>query len=160
MLVVLLCSEPSTSPSLTSFLPSNISFYITTLLRWRAQKLTDKIRQITLANRYENWYYTGSQPPLALAVGTNFEHLPSSWNVKMKSVNIVDGAIRDEVCLMHWAGPNKPWNPGHEDRIHSEFWSTYGTPASDRAVAASAPATSKVTERESIDEKEKEKPSR
>lgn len=110
-------------------------FFIDSTNRWRAQQLTDKIREITLANRYQNWYYTGSQPPLALAVKTHFEHLPKSWNVKMKYVNVDDaGALRDEVCLMHWSGPNKPWNRGHEDKIHSEFWAVYGTPESDEAI--------------------------
>lgn len=114
-------------------------FVISSTNRWRAQQLTDKIREITLANRYQNWYYTGSQPPLALAVKTHFEHLPKSWNVKMKYVNVDDtGALRDEVCLMHWAGPNKPWNKGHEDKIHSEFWAVYGTPESDEAMAVAS----------------------
>ena len=108
-------------------------FVIASTNRWRAQQLTDKIREITLANRYENWYYTGSQPPLALAVKTHFEHLPKSWNIKMRYVNVDDsGALRDEVCLMHWSGPNKPWMKGHEDKIHSEFWAVYG--ATDEAM--------------------------
>ena len=54
----------------------------------------------------------------------------------MRYVNVDDtGALRDEVCLMHWSGPNKPWNKGHEDKIHSEFWAVYGTPESDAAMA-------------------------
>lgn len=120
-----------------TLLSLSIIFYVFYLPfnRWRAQQLTDKIREITLANRYQNWYYTGSQPPLALAVKTHFEHLPKSWNVKMRYVNVDDtGALRDEVCLMHWSGPNKPWNKGHEDKIHSEFWAVYGTPESDGAM--------------------------
>lgn len=53
----------------------------------------------------------------------------------MRYVNVDDtGALRDEVCLMHWSGPNKPWNKGHEDKIHSEFWAVYGTPESDAAM--------------------------
>ena len=44
------------------------------------------------------------------------------------------GALRDEVCLMHWAGPNKPWIKGHESQIHSEFWAVYGTPATDEEM--------------------------
>ena len=45
----------------------------------------------------------------------------------MRYVNVDDtGALRDEVCRMHWSGPNKPWNKGHEDKIHSEFWAVYG----------------------------------
>mmetsp|Transcript_18431 Transcript_18431/g.39921 ORF Transcript_18431/g.39921 Transcript_18431/m.39921 type:complete len:202 (-) Transcript_18431:191-796(-) len=136
----------------------NAGVYLMELNRWRAQKLTDKIRQITLANRYENWYYTGSQPPLALAVGTHFEHLPRSWNVKMRNVNLVDGAIRDEVCVMHWAGPNKPWNPGHEERIHSQFWSTYGTPSSDRDVARTASVSVKTIKSSDNNEEEDDTP--
>jgi lipopolysaccharide biosynthesis glycosyltransferase len=57
----------------------------------------------------------------------------------MSSVEIDDsGALRDEVCLMHWSGPNKPWNKGHEDKIHSEFWAVYGTPKADEAMEESS----------------------
>jgi len=113
----------------------NAGMYLMELNRWRAQKLTAKIREITLANRYQNWYYSGSQPPLALVVKNNFEHLPKSWNVKMSNAKVDEsGALRDEVCLMHWAGPNKPWIKGHESQIHSEFWAVYGTPATDEEM--------------------------
>ena len=109
--------------------------FVSNTNRWRAQKLTAKIREITLANRYQNWYYSGSQPPLALVVKNNFEHLPKSWNVKMRYAKVDEsGALRDEVCLMHWAGPNKPWIKGHESQIHSEFWAIYGTPATDEEM--------------------------
>jgi hypothetical protein len=47
--------------------------------------------------------------------------LPQSWNVKMADLDRTDtGGIpkKDWMCLMHWSGPNKPWDHGHEDKIH------------------------------------------
>jgi len=114
----------------------NAGMYIVNLDRWREQHMTELIRRIAGVNRQYGLYLKGSQPPLALVVGENFEHLPQSWNVKMVDLDPRDDAggasvraKREEwLCLMHWSGPNKPWLHGHEDKIHPEYWLTWGNP--------------------------------
>ena len=97
--------------------------------------MTEMVKRIAAVNRQYGLYLKGSQPPLALVVGENFEHLPQSWNVKMVDLDREDtgGMLskkkkEDWMCLMHWSGPNKPWDHGHEDKIHPEYWLTWGTP--------------------------------
>ena len=111
----------------------NAGVYIIHLDRWREQHMTEMVKRIAAVNRQYGLYLKGSQPPLALVVGENFEHLPQSWNVKMVDLDRNDtGGTRPEkkdwMCLMHWSGPNKPWDHGHEDKIHPEYWLTWGTP--------------------------------
>ena len=111
----------------------NAGMYIINLDRWREQHMTEMVKRIAAVNRQYGLYLKGSQPPLALVVGENFEHLPQSWNVKMVDLDRNDtGGNRPEkkdwMCLMHWSGPNKPWDHGHEDKIHPEYWLTWGTP--------------------------------
>jgi len=113
----------------------NAGMYIVDLNRWREQHISEMIKRIADVNRKYGLYLKGSQPPLALIVGEKFEHLPRSWNVKMADLDTstderpsLGGKLSDWMCLMHWSGPNKPWNRGHEDRIHPEYWLTWGSP--------------------------------
>ena len=108
----------------------NAGVYILHLERWREQHMTEMIRRIAEVNRQYGLYLKGSQPPLALVVGENFEQLPESWNVKMAELDTSDLSTKqkDWICLMHWSGPNKPWNHGHEHKIHPEYWRTWGNP--------------------------------
>ena len=45
------------------------------LERWRAQHVTRQIRKLTLKNAKKTMYKYGSQPPLVLTIGDQFEHL-------------------------------------------------------------------------------------
>lgn len=92
----------------------NAGVFVAHLDRWRHDNLTDKIRNITLSNRKNNFYTYGSQPPLTLAIGNDFEHLKPSWNVKVPQMNryFKDHGDKADICLLHWVGGSKPWE-GH-----------------------------------------------
>ena len=64
----------------------------------------------------------GSQPPLVLTVGENFEQLPLSWNVKMKTIDEREDMTLDDACVLHWSGPSKPWDGNGN---HLEEWLPY-----------------------------------
>ena len=102
----------------TSF---NAGVYFVNLDRWRAQGLTEKIRQLSLKNREYRYWRMGSQPPLALTIGENFEHLPLTWNVKMKTIDEREDMTLEDACVYHWSGPSKPWD-GFQ---HPEEWYPY-----------------------------------
>ena len=68
----------------------NAGMYIINLDRWREQHMTEMVKRIAAVNRQYGLYLKGSQPPLALVVGENFEHLPQSWNVKMVDLDRTD----------------------------------------------------------------------
>mmetsp|Transcript_31490 Transcript_31490/g.92355 ORF Transcript_31490/g.92355 Transcript_31490/m.92355 type:complete len:244 (+) Transcript_31490:663-1394(+) len=102
----------------TSF---NAGVYFVNLDRWRAQGLTEKIRQLALKNREYRYWRMGSQPPLALTIGENFEHLPLTWNVKMKTIDEREDMSLEDACVYHWSGPSKPWD-GFQ---HPEEWYPY-----------------------------------
>jgi len=103
----------------TSF---NAGVYFVNLDRWRKQGLTEKIRQLALKNREYRYWRMGSQPPLALAIGENFEHLPLSWNVKMKTIDEREDMSLEDACVLHWSGPSKPWDGNGQ---HLEEWLPY-----------------------------------
>ena len=83
-----------------------------------------KIRNITLSNRKKNIYKYGSQPPLTLAIGNDFEHLNASWNVKVPQMNryFKEYGNDADICLLHWVGGSKPWE-GHGQ--FQDWWKNY-----------------------------------
>ena len=98
----------------------NAGVYVVDLDRWRSQKITSKIRMWAQRNRREKLYKLGSQGPITLAFHDNFESLDPKWNTKVSHVD--NPEKRDDAenaCLLHWSGPNKPWN---EDGIHKDLW--------------------------------------
>ena len=103
----------------TSF---NAGVYVVHLSRWREQKISDQIRDLALRNRKYRYYEMGSQPPLVLTVGENFEHLPLSWNVKMKTIDEREDMSLEDACVLHWSGPSKPWDGNGQ---HLEEWLPY-----------------------------------
>lgn len=109
----------------TSF---NAGVYVVHLSRWREQKISDQIRDLALRNRKYRYYEMGSQPPLVLTVGENFEHLPLSWNVKMKTVDEREGMSLEDACVLHWSGPSKPWDGNGQ---HLEEWLPYHIETAD-----------------------------
>jgi lipopolysaccharide biosynthesis glycosyltransferase len=104
----------------------NAGIYVINLDNWRAQGISEKIRQIALSNRKTLIYKNGSQPPMAIAIEENFEHLPPTWNVAMSDVEEVNDQFMEETCLMHWNGPFKPWNKDNRKDYHVELWLRYG----------------------------------
>jgi len=89
--------------------------------RWREQKLSEKILNFTLENREaskmdmnSSYYRLGSQPPLALVIGEDFEDLGPMWNFQNATCLQEPG----QCCLYHSKGSKKPWEK--EDIPH--FW--------------------------------------
>jgi len=113
----------------------NISFnagvYVVDLNRWRKDKITSKIRKLTLKNRKKNMYKYGSQPPLVLTIGENFEHLHPKWNAKADHLDRTPGA-KDEACLIHWSGTSKPWDA---EGIHTDLWIPYSSNGNGTALS-------------------------
>lgn len=103
----------------------NAGVYVVDLQRWRDRNMTNKIRRLTLQNRKKRFYNYGSQPPLVLAVGDKFEHLPPTWNVKVNKLNL--GLLKEKACLLHWSGKRKPWNTFNDSDVHNELWTPYTT---------------------------------
>ena len=109
----------------------NAGMYVVRLDRWRERRMSERVRQVAITNRREKdtngegLYKGGSQPPFAIIVREDFEHLPLSWNVKMSSVE--EGLDQDWICLMHWSGPLKPWEKPGRAKL-SDVWFAYGDP--------------------------------
>jgi lipopolysaccharide biosynthesis glycosyltransferase len=102
----------------------NAGVFVADLRRWRQQGLSSKIRNITLSNRKKNIYKYGSQPPLTLVIGNDFEHLHPSWNVKVPQINryFKEHGNDADICLLHWVGGSKPWE-GHGQ--FQNWWKNY-----------------------------------
>lgn len=102
----------------------NAGVYAMNLDRWRAQNTTGAARDVALRNVKEHLYFYGSQPPLNIAVGDGFEHLPSGWNVKAAKAGRFERKHDGErLCLTHYTGQDKPWN-GKGYQIKE--WKKYG----------------------------------
>uniref|UniRef100_A0A7S1ZWJ3 Hexosyltransferase n=1 Tax=Trieres chinensis TaxID=1514140 RepID=A0A7S1ZWJ3_TRICV len=98
----------------------NAGVYVAHLKRWKEQHLTDEVRKLTLRNQKDHLYKFGSQPPLNLVVGGDFEHIPQSWNVgleHLKSRNAT--AVLENACVVHFKGGPKPWEEGG---INQDIW--------------------------------------
>lgn len=106
----------------------NAGAYVVHLERWRNRKMGNYIRDISLMNNKRHWYYLGSQPPLNIAVGSHFEWLPTGWNVKAKRVKSgFKTKSGEDVCLVHWTGPVKPWQADDGSAVHLfDIWKQYG----------------------------------
>ena len=122
---------------------------------WRKNNMTETIRNITLSNQKVQRYKLGSQPPLAIAFGSDFEKLPQSWNRKADKMTLETarreekdvrrmemGGTRergrgkegegeeeeDEVCVVHWKGAYKPWKVKKDEKQKKNvppLWASY-----------------------------------
>ena len=105
----------------------NAGFYCINLDNWRRQNISEKVKEVALKNRETLIYKNGSQPPMAIAIGERFEHLPPTWNVAMSDVDEVTDQWLEETCMMHWNGPFKPWDAGARKQYYLDLWLQYGT---------------------------------
>ena len=105
----------------------NAGFYVINLVNWRKQHISEKVREVALQNRETLIYKNGSQPPMAIAIGERFEHLPPTWNVAMSDVEEVTDQWLRETCMLHWNGPFKPWDAGAKKQYYLDLWLRYGT---------------------------------
>lgn len=121
----------------------NAGAYIVHLERWRDRAMGSYIRNITLANNKEHWYFLGSQPPLNIAIGPHFEWLSRGWNVKAKRVKSgFKTKAGEDVCLVHWTGPVKPWQTSDEKSVELlDVWKRYGNRSSKEKRKASKRGT-------------------
>jgi len=105
----------------------NAGVYVANLDVWRQQKLSEKMRKVALLNRKLTLYSYGSQPPMNIVIGSNFEDLPIGWNVCPKKKHI--RRVREEgeaLCLLHYKGKGKPWHGESNYKLASE-WDRFGT---------------------------------
>lgn len=101
----------------TSF---NAGVFVADLNRWRDQDITNKIASWAQRNQKEKIYGLGSQPPMALTIGENFEQLPHSWNLDgLGWRRKVDANVVGRACVLHWTGTKKHWKEGglHKDLV-------------------------------------------
>ena len=105
----------------------NAGFYCINLDNWRRQKISEKVKEVALKNRETFMYKNGSQPPMAIAIGERFEHLPPTWNVAMSDVEELTDEWLEETCMMHWNGPFKPWDASAKKHYYLDLWLQYGT---------------------------------
>ena len=105
----------------------NAGFYAINLVHWRKQHISEKVKEVALQNRETLIYKNGSQPPMAIAIGERFEHLPPTWNVAMSDVEEVTDQWLQEACMLHWNGPFKPWDAGAKKQYYLDLWLRYGT---------------------------------
>lgn len=105
----------------------NAGFYVINLVNWRKQHISEKVKEVALQNRETLIYKNGSQPPMAIAIGERFEHLPPTWNVAMSDVEEVTDQWLQETCMLHWNGPFKPWDAGARKQYYLDLWLRYGT---------------------------------
>ena len=75
--------------------------------RWRKMELTSKIESWAQRNQEKQIYSFGCQPPMALAIGEDFESLDGAWNVDglgWKYEANDKSLIPDDACVLHWTG--------------------------------------------------------
>ena len=106
----------------------NAGVYVMNVKLWREQNLTERMRHIALRNKREHLYRYGSQPPMNIVIGDEFEDLPGSWNrgtgdyERFKRTNITQ-----QTCLIHYKGGIRPWDKGRSHGGRDE-WLRYGVP--------------------------------
>mmetsp|Transcript_12582 Transcript_12582/g.49025 ORF Transcript_12582/g.49025 Transcript_12582/m.49025 type:complete len:329 (-) Transcript_12582:598-1584(-) len=89
---------------------------------WRRAAFETRLLQISRVHReVPLWSDFGSQPPLQLLIGDDFETIPSE--------HMIDGlghkkvvAVDPKVTFLHWSGLHKPWLP---DGKAKGYWSPY-----------------------------------
>ena len=105
----------------------NAGVYVANLNVWREHNLSEEMRKVALLNRELNLYSYGSQPPMNIVIGSNFEDFSIGWNVcpKKKHINRVreEG---EELCLLHFKGNGKPWN-GESNLLKTGEWDRFGS---------------------------------
>jgi lipopolysaccharide biosynthesis glycosyltransferase len=110
--------------------------------RWRQRGLTEEAWKISLLNKKKKLYRLGSQPPLTLVIGNDFEHLNPAWNVKVPLVkeHFKEHGDSADVCLLHWVGAGtKPWSSKQNLRsTHKGWWYKYqdNTPMTKTSLKA------------------------
>jgi len=107
----------------------NAGVYVMNVKVWREQNLTERMRHIALRNKKEHLYKYGSQPPMNIVIGDEFEDLPGSWN---RGAGDYESFKRrnstHETCLIHYKGGIRPWDNKESSHNGREEWLRYGVP--------------------------------
>lgn len=105
----------------------NAGVSIMDLKRWRERRLSQKVYSLVRLDRNgeRSIYHLGSQPPMNLAIGDDFEHLPLKWNVDGLGYKrgLRAKQMKKNSCLLHWNGRWKPWLP---NGWYKQLWDSSG----------------------------------
>jgi lipopolysaccharide biosynthesis glycosyltransferase len=114
--------DSGVSPDTTAF---NAGVLLIRLDIWRAQNITEKVRHWMQLNKEHPIYELGSQPPLLLSIGDNYEKLDASWNADGAGFKQLDDQQVSEAKIMHWTGSTKGDKP---EAFHRDIWLKYDIP--------------------------------
>ena len=100
----------------------NAGVMVVDLDRWRARNVTAKVEEWAALNAKEKIYNYGSQPPLQLAIGDDFERMDTGWNVGGFGGD-ENATFKHCACLLHWNGAKKYWldDGFNEDLVNSTY---------------------------------------
>jgi len=111
--------ESGILPNTTAF---NAGVILIRLDNWRAQDITRKVRYWMQLNEQHQIYELGSQPPLLLSIGDDYERIDASWNVDGAGFKKLDSQLVSEAKILHWTGATKGDMP---EAFHREVWLEY-----------------------------------
>ncbi|EJK56120.1 hypothetical protein THAOC_24050, partial [Thalassiosira oceanica] len=100
----------------------NAGVMVVDLDRWRARNVTAKVEEWAASNANKMIYSYGSQPPLQLAIGDDFERMDTNWNVGGFGGNL-NVTFPHCACLLHWNGARKYWldDGRYKDLVDSTY---------------------------------------
>lgn len=88
---------------------------------WRKKNVTSTLAAIASANEHEAlWNDSGSQPPLQLAVGDDFDPVPATLVDRLGYKPGI--TVSDAAMFLHWNGKHKPWLPSGK---YASYWDVY-----------------------------------
>lgn len=111
--------ESGILPNTTAF---NAGVMLIRLDNWRAQDITRKVRYWMQLNEQHPIYELGSQPPLLLSIGNDYERINASWNVDGAGFKKLDSQLVFQAKILHWTGATKGDMP---EAFHREIWLEY-----------------------------------
>ena len=110
----------------------NAGMYVTYLDKWRENNYTHQCMSLVEANKFNNFYNGGTQPPMNIVFSHSIQEIPQEWNqtglgefkrpVSSEfETNIMNAKI------LHWTGGMKPWLSKKNDLYthFAEQWYVY-----------------------------------
>jgi len=110
----------------------NAGMYVTYLNKWRENNYTHQCMSIVEANKFNNFYNGGTQPPMNIVFSHSIQEIPQEWNqtglgeFKRPVSKKFENHIKNSKIL-HWAGGMKPWLSKKNDLYthFAEQWYVY-----------------------------------
>ena len=111
-------------------IPANTSAFNAGVLlirldHWRRRNLTECVLFWMHENKRTPIFKLGSQPPLLLCTGNNYERMDPMWNVAGAGYKAIDKHILSRAKLIHWTGAKKG---NEESAFHHDIWSQHDSP--------------------------------